>query len=606
MSGLFGTLNIAKRGMSVEQKSIQITSHNIANANTEGYSRQRAIRETTRPFPMPSVNNSIGPGQIGTGVQITTIQRVRDNFLDFQFRAEQSKMGTYEARDRFLSEIEDVFNEPSDTGIATLIDNFFNSWQELSKQAETSNSRTVVSKQSNVLTNQLNHTFSQLETIKSDTQMVIKDSIFQINSYLDQISKLNQQIMTTKISHEEPNDLMDKRDLLLDKLSSEFNIQIDNDSFEAIKLKPYNIQNLPDLKKEITNGLLVRREPKGEVNRFSYINNVTIKKDQNQKTLNINYLKLGDTNKPSGNNSIKIDVTSFSDAQIKDIKRHIEECRVIWSNKDGDALATENLIVVKDKDGKVDFNDLDKKLGLFIPNDGSLKGYMTVQHDVDKYEDQLNRLAKAIAYSVNAVHMQGDYDNGTPFFINKNNEKSDKISDKIKDIDASNIKVNPDIMNDIMKIQAGLNSESGTTDGKRALAIAQLRNALTKIQDIDLNNMNIEEFINKCTGNQGLVPDKVLGGILTIKNNNGGMTIDNYFKDTVDTLGIDESEALRIIKNEQKLLNNFNQKRTSISGVSIDEEMSNLIEYQHSYAANAKIISTIDQLLDVVVNGLKR
>ena len=84
------------------------------------------------------------------------------------------------------------------------------------------------------------------------------------------------------------------------------------------------------------------------------------------------------------------------------------------------------------------------------------------------------------------------------------------------------------------------------------------------------------------------------------------MTIGNYFKDTVNRLAVQTQEAKRIVKNHEALLASLDESRTSIAGVSLDEEMANMIQYQHAYQANAKIISTVDELLDVVINGLKR
>ncbi|WP_396276622.1 flagellar hook-associated protein FlgK [Haloimpatiens lingqiaonensis] len=328
MSGLFATFNVAKRGLFAQQKAIDVTTHNIANANTEGYSRQRAMMETTTPFSMPSVNNAIGPGQLGTGVQISIIQRVRDEFLDYQFRNESSTMGMYEARDRFLSEIESVFNEPSDKGLSTVIGKFFDSWQELSKQAETSNARTVVAQQANALANELNHTYNQLQKIRSNTQMVIKDTVFQVNNYLDQIDSLNQQIMNVKISGQEPNDLMDKRDLLVDKLSSEFNIDIKKKNFYTVDLNPTDVETIPEGGEK----LLVRKEPNYAVSRFSYINGIEeIKNDEGKITaLKVSYLKEGDSNKPGKEILINFN-TPIEQGKAKEIKRHIDECRVMWA-----------------------------------------------------------------------------------------------------------------------------------------------------------------------------------------------------------------------------------------------------------------------------------
>lgn len=587
LSGLFGTFNVAKRGLFAQQKAIDVTSHNIANANTEGYSRQRAIMETTRPFAMPSVNNAIGPGQLGTGVEISIIQRVRDEFLDFQFRNEQSVMGTYEARDRFLSEIESVFNEPSDKGLSAVVGKFFDSWQELSKQAETSNARTVVAQQANALANELNHTYNQLQKIRTNTQTVIKDTVFQINNYLEQIDSLNQQIMNVKISGQEPNDLMDRRDLLMDKLSAEFNVDIKKKNFYTIDLSAENVENLP----EGAENLLVRKEPNYAVSRFSYINGIEEVKNEAGEVvaLKVNYLKKGDPNNPG--DAITIECEGLSKGDLNELKRHIDECRVIWADEDGNAYSDSTIKFTNLK-------QLDKQLGLFKPSEGSLQGYMSVQEDVDRYEDQINKLAKALAFSVNAVHSgeTNAVEDDLLFFVNSDTLKEDGIN-------AGNIAINSEIMEDVMKIKAGVGDNSGENDGRRALAIAELRNTLLGIQSIDLEETDRQEFIENLTG--GFIEDEELG-VFTIQNNINGMTIDSYFKDTVDTLGIQENEARRIVANQEKLLSDFDQRRTSVSGVSMDEEMANLIQFQHAYGANAKIISTVDELLDVVVNGLKR
>ena len=132
MSGLFSTFSIAKRGMNVQQKSIDVTSHNIANSNTVGYSRQRAKIETSRPFGGTSRGSSVGAGQLGTGAQIQAIERVRDSFLDYQVRGEKAVLGKYDMRNNYLYEVESVFNEPSETGTSTLMGKFFDSFQELS------------------------------------------------------------------------------------------------------------------------------------------------------------------------------------------------------------------------------------------------------------------------------------------------------------------------------------------------------------------------------------------------------------------------------------------------------------------------------------------
>lgn len=161
MSGLFSTLNVGVRGMTAQQGAIDVTTHNVANANTDGYSRQRVTMETTRP-------SNTSPGQLGTGVQISSISRIRDTYLDYQVRAENGTMALNQGRDNVLSQVETVFNGLSDTGVSTLIDKVYASWQALSTSPQLSNTRTVVAQQSKALTDELNSIYNQLTTVKDD------------------------------------------------------------------------------------------------------------------------------------------------------------------------------------------------------------------------------------------------------------------------------------------------------------------------------------------------------------------------------------------------------------------------------------------------------
>lgn len=614
MSGLFSVLNVANRGMSVQQGAINVTSHNIANANTEGYSRQRVIIETTRPFGMPTMNNAAEPGQVGTGAQIQAIQRVRDNFLDYQVRVETGTQGQYETRDKFLSEVESIFNEPSDTGISTLMGKFYDSWQQLSKQPQSSDARTVVAQQSAALADELNHTYTQLQKLKGNTQSDIKDTVFQVNDMLNQIDQLNQQIIGVKVAGEMPNDLEDKRDLLLDQLSAKFNYNIDKKQFEG-----YDVQPIDD--SGVTNANLIKSQNNQDVRRFSYVNSIEkVSGDPNvystSDVYKVTYYKKGDMS--SENNRVDVYVTGMDETSYK----NLDENRMLWADNTGAALGVSiNEDGTPVSGGTTQASALNfSSIKLFTPSSGSLKGDMSVQKDIDDYTDQLNKLAKALAFSVNAVHSgQANAANDTmPFFVNKDVAKYDadhtlnNLSTAVGAenlINAGNISVNSQIINDVMEIKTRThddqfpteadNNIDGNTDNTRALAIAQLRDTLIKVQDMGQDINQRSDLFDSAKGGNTLAANG-----LGFTSNTNGMTMDNYFKDTIDRLGVQEQEAKRVVTNQTSLLASFQQTKESVSGVSIDEEMSNLIQYQHAYQANAKIISTVDQLLDVVINGL--
>ena len=609
MSGLFSTFNIAKRGMNVQQKSIDVTSHNIANSNTVGYSRQRAKIETSRPFGGTAMNSAMQAGQLGTGAQIQAIERVRDSFLDFQIRGENAVLGKYDMRNNYLYEVESVFNEPSDTGLSTLMGKFFDSFQELSKQPNSSNARTVVAQQSAALADALNATYTKLESLQTNAQDMLKSTVTEVNSMLEQLDRVNQEIISVTVSGNTPNDLMDKRDLLLDELSYKFGIQVDKREFNGIDLRPTDTGAMKA-------SLLVNSSPNGDVSRFSYVTDVQLdESDFSGKSYIVTYYKNGNMDSESNKQTFKI--SGITKEQAKEIKDN----RIIWADKNGQAARGDGYPI---KDGDVITYS---ELMVFKPETGSVSGLVSVQKDIEDYMNQLNKLAKALAFSVNAIHSgiedplnnSGGADKDyLPFFVNKDvakyrsNGLLSNLDEALKgeeEITAKNISINKEILEDVMKTKTHddlfaythENNLDGDSDGSRALSIAQLRDSLIRIQDINESVHSRKDMFDKYKGGNSLSNNG-----LKIENSTSGMKMDSYFKDTIDRLGVQAQEAQRMVTNQEDLLYSIEESRASVSGVSLDEEMANLVQFQHAYNANAKIISTVDELLEVVINGLKR
>ncbi|GAB6167719.1 flagellar hook-associated protein FlgK [Clostridium carnis] len=611
MAGLFSTFNIAKRGMNVFQKSLDVTSHNINNSNTEGYSKQRAKIETTRPFGGAYRGSSVQPGQLGTGAQVQAIERVRDGFLDFQVRNESSILGKYDARNKFLYEIEGVLNEPSETGISSLMGKFFDSFQELSKQPNSSNARTVAAQQTAALTDALNSTYTKLEKLQSNAQNMLRSGITELNSMLDQVDRVNQEIINVSVSGNSPNDLMDKRDLLVDKLSYKFNLKVDKREFNGIDLRPADEGGMKV-------STIVNSNPNGDVTRFSYVSEISKNEaDMSEDSYIITYYKNG--NMDSESNKQTMIVSGMSKEQIQ----AINDNRIIWASKDGQAVKGDGYPI---GDGDTIYAT---ELMMFKPEYGDLSGLVSVQKDIFGYMNQLNKLAKSIAFSVNTIHSGMDNPINTgigidrdylPYFVNKdiakyNNNNILKNLDetlyKEEEITAKNISINKEILENVMKIKTKTNDNmfaytadntiDGESDGARALAIAQLRDSLLKIQSVNETIFSRKDMFDISKGG-----NSIDGNGIKIENSSSGMKLDSYFKDSVDKLGVQAQEAKRMVTNQQDLLFSLEETRASKSGVSLDEEMANLVQFQHAYNASAKIISTIDELLDVVINGLKR
>jgi len=474
MGSTFGGIEIGKRALQVQKKSLDVTGQNIANANTEGYSRQEVIQSTTKPH---TIYHGTGAGQVGTGVKIDEIRRIRNDFVDTQIREETSAKGKWEMRRDALKEIELIFNEPSDNSLRSTMDEFWNSLQELNNNPESQAVRATVRQRGLALTD----TFNSLDDQLSDYRLALNDRIRtkveDINSYAQRIADLNGQISRIESMNQNPNDLKDKRDLLIDKLSK--------------------------------------------------ITSVQVKEDEN----------------------------GFANISI-------EGQSLVWQDTASKLVAEKdksnsNLVEVKwaSNNEEVKFTD------------GAIKGLLEARDtEIPKYISQLDAMAKKMVTEFNNVHKSGyGLDNSTniDFF------DPTGITAKSMDLSAA-------IKNDLNKIAAASKYSDTNGDGKNDYA-GDGSNAL-KLADL---------------GDQKLF-------------NSGTATFNSYYSSNVAQLGVDSQRAKRMVNNQEVLTRQLNKQRDSISGVSLDEEMAKMIKYQHSYSAAAKFVSTMDEILGVLVNGIKR
>ena len=557
MASIFSTFNTAKSGLTVHQSGINVTSHNIANSSTVGYSRQRAKIQTSRPITLGEE-----AGQVGTGAQISAIERVRDSFLDYQVRVETAELGKYSTKLDYLSQVEGIFNEPSDTGISTALSDFFDAFQELSKQSTSSSTRVVVTQKTKTLCDLLNNTYSKLEKLQENSVESLKNSVKEVNSILEQLTTVNNQIRIASITGDQPNDLMDSRDNLLDELSSKFGIDVDKTQFNGNDITATGIgANLNPL---------VNSEPNGEVTRLSFISEI---KANNDGTHTISYFVNGDTEKPK-----TITVSGLAATEVDTLKK----TRILLTDGNGEMLDGKGNIV---KDGGTIANPIEK----FIPKSGEIAGAIEAQDSIGSYMNQLDKMAKGLALSVNAIH-SGSMDSNIKdttktldFFVASDGKDEAGIN-------AKNISINTLILENPSFINTKENVDAGEGDGSRALAIAQLQNTLLSISKIDSTTTRAQlcTFTNGST--MSLVSDTA-----------SGTKVESYFQDVVDKLGVEAQHAKRVVSNEEDLLNSLDLNRLSVSGVSLDEEMTNLIQYQKAYSANAKTITTVSDMLDIIL-----
>lgn len=227
MRSTFSGFNTAVRGLYGQQISLDTVGHNITNAGVDGYSRQSVNLSAT---PSQTVYSGYGASQIGTGVQIDSIVRARDHFVDRQFWKENSTLSYGQAVQDGLKKVEDIFREPTDTGIQSTMNKFWNSWQSLSVNAADYGSRAVTKASGAELVDALQLAARQLKTSIDDNNALIKIKVEKVNQINSEVFALNQQIVGLEMGGDHANDLRDRRDGLVGQLSSLAGISISEDA----------------------------------------------------------------------------------------------------------------------------------------------------------------------------------------------------------------------------------------------------------------------------------------------------------------------------------------------------------------------------------------
>lgn len=429
MSGLFGSLHTASSGMRANQTVIQTINHNITNMNTPGYTRQRAELTANRAYATPGKNTATKyAGQLGQGANVTSITRIRNSFYDYHYRTESHNYANASVKYDYYSHIENVFNEPSDTAISSTLNRFFDSFTELSKNPDSIASKKYVLENAQLLTNILNQTVQKLDNLKSNIAVQEETIINDVNRILDELQTLEKEIKVAEATGKNANDLLDKKDYLIDELSFKLNI------------------NNPDVQNALADGKLTP----GEI--------------------------------------ANLDVS------------------------------------------------------------GELQATKDMQKEIDSILGQMETLMSTIADEVNDIYTK----NQTP-------QNSKRIFIVSKDANGLvNISVNKDFIDDPSLL------------------------AMTSDLALELSNLKS----------------------LKVNINGENTTINDFYHGIIQDIGYSTQSIARELSNREILMVNLENSKASVSGVSLDEEMINLIQFQHAYSATAKVASTIDSLLDVVINGI--
>src|SRR6056297_3030094 len=178
----FSGIQVGLRALETQRKSLDVTGHNIANSNNEDYNKQRAVHSATYPYTKPGMNTGFSSGQMGTGVEVKQIERVKDQFVSGQIFKENQSSAFYKKMSQGLEKIEYILNEPSDSGISSSINEFWNSLQDLSNNPNDTAARNMVRENAKTMLDAFQSVDSQLKDYQSSINDNLSNTVDNINN----------------------------------------------------------------------------------------------------------------------------------------------------------------------------------------------------------------------------------------------------------------------------------------------------------------------------------------------------------------------------------------------------------------------------------------
>jgi flagellar hook-associated protein 1 FlgK len=470
MRSTFFGLEIGYRGLVSHQKALDITGHNVSNASTPGYSRQRGEITATDPFTYPAFNKPWAAGQIGTGVEVTAVLRIRDSLIDNQIQSETMMSGYWEARRDTLDEAEMILNEPADSNIRTSVDQFWQAFQNFADDPSSIPARSELRQKTLAMCTSIRDDYAREQSLRHDVNQRIVDQVNDINRIGTQLAELNDQIGKVTALGDRANDLMDKRDALVEELSKMVNVNHFTDTENRMTV---TIKGVPLVEGIIANQILA--------------------------------------------------VPNWNDPGMVKLE---------WKIPAGLPVEVTS---------------------------GHLQGWLEMRdEEIPSLLSKLDDFGATLINQVNALHRTGF---GLDGIDNR---------DFFKGTDAHDIDLSDPLQDEaqgLVRMAASDNLLALPGNNKIALAICELKH----MKILTSNTATMGDFIGALVNDLG------------------------------------EKSLIADSKSEHQILliNNLDQRRESICGVSMDEEMTNMVKFQQGYNAAAKIISTMDEMLDVVVNRLK-
>lgn len=625
--GIFDSLYIGKSGLSAAQLQISVTGQNITNAQSEGYVRQRVRQAASTPV------NSISPGSIGTGVSIETIERVHDEFTFTKLKNSYSSLQDTTYKKQVLEEVAQYFPDVSDlksgktnNGIFRDIQNYFSAWNDFSSNTDEAAQKTVLLDKAKILTSDLNSASKNIDKVIKSVNDQINLVVDEINSIAEQIANINKEIQKAESqSGVTANDLRDKRDALETTLSKIANVTTYKQ--DLTMNSRYDDATITD--QGMKYNLSINGVTLIEGGNFHPIE---IDADEAQNGFGTIYYRLNDETRINMSSKItsgklgamldlrgrKVDgngnmtdgiLTSFKDTIDTFAKTLKIQTNSVYAQASQTQMNSDDLYFMRDnmtlqefnsniKNGNMKFNVYNKK--------GDLVASKTININPSTSLNDTKR-GNSIVDDFNS-----DTDD------NANNNLNDDVNDYFEAAYQYDPKTKKGHLSLSPKLNSGEYYLSVEDNGTNVAGVLGLSKFFTgnSAGNISISDELRDDNSLLTGGKTPVKGDNVVANAMVnlqnaefsfISKYNGAQeaTISGYYRYFTANIA-SETESNNSIHSTNKALNaNIYSEFQSISGVNLDEELTNLIQYQSSYGASAKIVTTIDEMLDTLL-GIKR
>lgn len=627
MESTFAGIEIGKRSLFAHTRGLTTIGHNMSNASREGYSRQRVEMAAMSPIYRPQLNRAETPGQVGQGVTVARVERVRDGLLERRIVANAGGEGYWGARDKYITMLEQVYQEPGETSVRGLMDKFWEGWQELSLYPEQQAARQTVLERGQTLVDAINLRYNGLEQIRSMLEDDIQGTVARVNELSGEIASLNERIVNVEAAGDNPNDLLDRRDGLVEELGTLVDIRIDERDPDEYSIHTAGFHIVQG---RIHREFALESNPENEgFSRVTWAHSGESVEFRDGKLAAI--IELRDVD-------LRDEIQSLDNMTINvaDLVNEIHSAGYGLNQRTGTDFFVERPFVLNslgnyDANGDGTFEET--RLFRFTGSNAlesnaqvGLQGTMTLPgpqgtvdvpyRPTDTVSDIITRINQSSAEVVARLNRDGRLtikatpaermDN--PDFVIRSLEDSGQFLVGYAGVLADS---GVEGAYNWQQADAALDLRGGGEEGGARFQVAPMRHPSGYLS---INEELVREPASIAASfSQGGRPGETGDGsaaleIASLRNTTVMLgqtaTLDDYFAQQVATIGLKGEEAETSLDSQELLMKDLRDTRASISGVNMDEELAQMIKYQHGYQAAARFISNVNQMLDTIINRM--